>query len=179
MQYMSRPRLLLFCVVLSSGGLIYPVPQGCFTATVTIIGLPQGPVQQIWRIGLYITIIHQEDCNITVTSQWARWRLKLPASRLFAQPFVQAQIKENKKVPRHWPLWGESTCDRWIPLTKGQWRGKCFHLMTSSRMEPEQNKMPLSYFMGIVTSYVLQTKYVSLITFLLFVYFLYFSDKKR
>ena len=23
--------------------------------------------------------------------------------------------------------------DRWIPLTKGQWREKCFHLMTSSR----------------------------------------------
>ena len=22
--------------------------------------------------------------------------------------------------------------DRWIPLIKGQWRGKCFHLMTSS-----------------------------------------------
>ena len=27
---------------------------------------------------------------------------------LFAQPFVQAQIKENIKTPRHWPLWGKS-----------------------------------------------------------------------
>ena len=27
--------------------------------------------------------------------------------RLFAQPFVQAQIKENTKAPRHWPLWGK------------------------------------------------------------------------
>ena len=26
----------------------------------------------------------------------------------------------------------ESTGDRWIPLTKGQYSGKCFHLMTSS-----------------------------------------------
>ena len=26
--------------------------------------------------------------------------------------------KENIKAPRHWPLWGESTGDRWIPLTK-------------------------------------------------------------
>ena len=32
----------------------------------------------------------------------------------------QAQIKENIKAPRHWPLWGESTGDRWIPRTKGQ-----------------------------------------------------------
>ena len=33
---------------------------------------------------------------------------------------------------RQWSLWGEFTGDRWIPHTKGQYRGKCFHLMTSS-----------------------------------------------
>ena len=27
---------------------------------------------------------------------------------------------------------GKFTGDRWIPRTKGQWHGKCFHLMTSS-----------------------------------------------
>ena len=48
------------------------------------------------------------------------------ASPLFTRPFIQAQIKENTKAPRHWPLCGEFTGDRWIP------RGKCFHLMTSS-----------------------------------------------
>ena len=70
---------------------------------------------------------------ITVTSHWARWRcLKSRASRLFTQLFDQAQIKEDIKAPRHWPLWGEFTGDRWISRTKGQWRGKCFHLMTSS-----------------------------------------------
>ena len=37
------------------------------------------------------------------------WRLKSPASRLFTQTFIQAQIKENIKVPRHWPLCGELT----------------------------------------------------------------------
>ena len=61
-----------------------------------------------------------------------RWRLKSPASRLFAQPDIQAQIKENIKAPRYWPLCGEFTGDRWIPHTKGQKHGKCFHLMTSS-----------------------------------------------
>ena len=70
--------------------------------------------------------------TITVTSQWARWRLKSPASSLFTQLFIQAQIKENIKAPRHWPLCGEFTGDRWIPRTNGQKRGKCFHLMTSS-----------------------------------------------
>ena len=27
---------------------------------------------------------------------------------IFAQPFIQAQIKENIKAPRHWPLCGNS-----------------------------------------------------------------------
>ena len=72
-------------------------------------------------------------CNcITMTSQWTRWRLKSPALRLFIQPFIQTQIKENIKDQRYWPLCGEFAGDRWIPRTNGQLRGKCFHLMTSS-----------------------------------------------
>ena len=42
---------------------------------------------------------------------------------------------------RHWPLRGESIGDRliwWIPLTKGQQRGICFHLMTSSYMRERE-----------------------------------------
>ena len=31
-------------------------------------------------------------------------RLKSPALRLFTQPFIQTQVKENIKAPRHWPL---------------------------------------------------------------------------
>ena len=40
--------------------------------------------------------------------------------------------QRNIKTPRHWPMWGELIGDRWIPLTKGQYNGKCLHLMTSS-----------------------------------------------
>ena len=39
---------------------------------------------------------------------------------LFTQPFIRTQIKENIKVPRHWPLCGEFIGDRWIPRTNGQ-----------------------------------------------------------
>ena len=52
---------------------------------------------------------------ITMTSFWARWRLKSPAWRLFTQPFIQAEIKENIKTPRHWPLCGEFAGHRWTP----------------------------------------------------------------
>ena len=33
---------------------------------------------------------------------------------------IQAQIKENIKTPRHWPLYGEFTGHRWIPRIHGQ-----------------------------------------------------------
>ena len=49
--------------------------------------------------------------SITMKSQWVGWRLKSPASPLFTQPFIRAQIKENIKAPRHWPLCGEFTGD--------------------------------------------------------------------
>ena len=40
--------------------------------------------------------------------------------------------QKNIKTPRHWPLCGKFTGDRWISRINGQLRGKCFHLMTSS-----------------------------------------------
>ena len=53
-----------------------------------------------------LSYIKCPEISITVTSWWARWRFKSPASRLFTKPFIQAQIKENTKAPRHWPLSG-------------------------------------------------------------------------
>ena len=45
------------------------------------------------------------DCQwplkITMTSQWAWWRLRSRASWLFTQPFIQAQIRESIKALRH------------------------------------------------------------------------------
>ena len=43
---------------------------------------------------------------ITMTSLWARWRLKSPASRLFTQPFIQGADQRKIKAPRYWPSWG-------------------------------------------------------------------------
>ena len=77
----------------------------------------------------------KEYCKMTLLwrhNEWALWSLQSPASRLFTQPFGQAQIKENIKAPPHWPLWGDFTGGRWIPHIKGQWHGTCIHMMTSS-----------------------------------------------
>ena len=70
---------------------------------------------------------------------------------------IQTQIKENIKAPRHRPLCGEFTGDRWIPRTNGQLRGKCFHLMTSSCAEDElwgDAKLKMSWFITGTSSYV-------------------------
>ena len=39
---------------------------------------------------------------IIMVTSWARWRPKSPASRQFAQTFIQTQIKGNIKAPCHW-----------------------------------------------------------------------------
>ena len=68
---------------------------------------------------------------ITLTSWWARRRLKSPASLLFAEPFVQAQINKNQSVVSLASVSGI----HWWPVDsphKGQERGKYFLLMTSS-----------------------------------------------
>ena len=94
-------------------------------------------------------LIGTAECVITLTSKWPRWRLKSPASRLFTQLFIQMQIKENIKAPASLAfVWGIHR-DRWIPRTKGQLRGKFFHLMTSScnhmmRVHEHIDSMPLS-----------------------------------
>ena len=53
--------------------------------------------------------------NITVASYWARWRPKSQASRFIAQQFVQAQLKENIKAPRHWPFLGNPPAANGFP----------------------------------------------------------------
>ena len=74
-----------------------------------------------------------------------------PASLLFTQPLIVAQIKENLKTLRHWPMCGEFTGGRWIPRKKWPVTGKMFpfddvimrccvcgpgYSMTSDQLEP-------------------------------------------
>ena len=54
---------------------------------------------EIW----YITVI----TKLLPNKPQPKWRHKSPASRLFTQSFIQVQIKEYIKAPRHWPLYGE------------------------------------------------------------------------
>ena len=70
--------------------------------------------------------------NITMTSWWAWWRLKSPASQLFTKPFVQAQIKETSKLRFTGLCEGNSPVTGKFPAQRASNAEKCFHLMTSS-----------------------------------------------
>ena len=80
-------------------------------------------------------MISTKPSTITMTSWWARWRLKSPASRLFTQPFVQVQIKKTSKLRVTSLCEGNSPVTGEFPAQRAS-NGKCFHLMTSSCNKP-------------------------------------------
>ena len=66
---------------------------------------------------LISTFFVQSHYNDVIVSAMAS---QITSLTIFIQPLIQAQIKENIKVLRHWSLCGEFTGDRWIPGTMGQ-----------------------------------------------------------
>ena len=53
---------------------------------------------------MLVYVIFVSNCDVIMGAVAS----KSPASRLFTQPFIQTQIKENIKAPRHWwPVTGE------------------------------------------------------------------------
>ena len=75
-------------------------------------------------IYIYIYIVTRGLlCGKSPALQW-RHKMRAMVSQITGvltdYSFVQAQINENMKAPRHWPLWGEITGNRWIPHIKGQ-----------------------------------------------------------
>ena len=96
--------------ILSDGGCI------CI-GYVIVVDIIETNIRVVYEVSATCPITLSD--GITMTLSLSRWRFKSLASRLFAQLLVQAQIKENIKAPRRWPLCGEFTGDRWIPQTIG------------------------------------------------------------
>ena len=67
----------------------------------------------------HISLQWRHNGRDTLSNPW-------PPSRLFSQPFIQAQIIENIRAPRYWPLCGE------FPAQMTSNAQFFFHLMTSS-----------------------------------------------
>ena len=60
--------------------------------------------------------------NHTVFEEWFHNHYSdVIISAMVPQPFVQAHIKENTIVSRHWPYWGKSTSDQGSPQRASKW----------------------------------------------------------
>ena len=84
----------------------------------------------------FLNVYTSYECNITTTYTknencfflhhnidviMTTMRLKSPALRLFTQPFIQTQIKENIKAPPHWPLCREFTGTDEVPAQRASY----------------------------------------------------------
>ena len=104
--------------------------------------------------------------GITVTSQWARWRLKSPVSRLFTQPFIKgadqrkhqssaslAFVRRIHRLPVNSPHEGPVTRKIW-------WRhhGKYVYVQVISNLHAVclrgQIRVPLWWFVHIHIMYI-------------------------
>ena len=73
-------------------------------------------------------VLHWVELHIALASWWARWR---PKSPVYSTVYSGAAERKHQssaslafvQVIHRWPI---------NSLTNGQWRGKCFHSMTSS-----------------------------------------------
>ena len=64
-------------------------------------------------IPLYTSLLrHYSDVIISAMAS------QITGVSIVYSTIIQAQIKENIKAPRHWPLWGEFTVDRWNPTKR-------------------------------------------------------------
>ena len=68
-----------------------------------ILSYPLKSMQQICRY----------YCDVIISAMASQ--ITSIASLLFAQPFIQTQIKDNIKAPRHCPLWGNPSVTGGIP----------------------------------------------------------------
>ena len=83
----------------------------------------------IERIVQWTLEIHQFSLsghlqNILLPLQWRHYDsdgvLNHQPRDCLLNRLFKAQMNENIKAPRHWPLWGEFTVDQWIPRKNGQ-----------------------------------------------------------
>ena len=70
-----------------------------------------------WILGVNINIylaFYNSDVTMSATAS------QITGVLTVCSTVCSADIRESIQAPRHWPLWGESTGNRWIPFTKGQ-----------------------------------------------------------
>ena len=74
-----------------------------------LVTYPYSPGLLLWH--WYNRAISHHYSDVIVSAMASQ----IPSISIVCLTVFQAEIKENIKALPHWPLWGESTGDRWIP----------------------------------------------------------------
>ena len=121
----------------------------------------------MWLIYSYSSkFAHWQWGNCIIVSMPVKWRseksvchyaaviMTKMASQITSLTVVYSTVYSEADQIKHQSsaslafVWGIHR-DRWIPRTKGQLRGKCFHLMTSSCNTTQQNTLKCEAFVSI------------------------------
>ena len=91
---------------------------------------------QEWSLNMLYCSLNNQIAN-PVTKHFCQWietGTKSGITRTISRLLIPWALIQYKDVvlPEQQIHCGESTGDRWIPITKGHWRGYFFYLMTSS-----------------------------------------------
>ena len=65
-----------------------------------------------WQTSYVLQLWHYNDVMMDAMAS------QITSLAIVYSPLIQTQIKEHIKAPRHWPLCGEFTGDRWIPAQR-------------------------------------------------------------
>ena len=102
-----------------------------------VSGIHRGPVNSPHKWPVTRKIFPFDDVIVSLRGSTLQWHsTNITLSQITGNSIVYSTVcsctyKRKYHSLRHWPLWGGSIGDPWIPVTRGQWRGKCFHFMTS------------------------------------------------
>ena len=106
----------------------------CIIAFPATLHEPSTPALCIWEvIGQQKVSAFMNHYNDVIMSAMASQITSLTI--VYSTVHSGADKKNPSKLSVTGLLWGEFTGDLRIPRTKGQWRGKCLHFMTSSWWE--------------------------------------------
>ena len=87
--------------------------------------VPSQPVNKVLQKDVDQTLCYNDVIMTTMATP-------ITSLTIVYSPFIQGADQRKHQSSASLALCGEFTGDRWIPRTNGQYRGKCFHLMTSS-----------------------------------------------
>ena len=120
------------CYLRLSSSQVNAYPTACHALTIN---------EPTFHASVVHALPHRFNDMLNTTNHYIDVIMTTMASQITSLTIVYSTVSSDAGQRKHQSsaslafVWGNHR-DRWIPHTKGQLRGKCFHLMTSSWINP-------------------------------------------